>query len=959
MADGTNLSINLKVDDLVDGLDKSAAKFDTFAAQAQKSIDEIDKKTSQFSTTQIRAYEVVKKSTQNHIQAMQELSSEYESLRSKQKSGISLTQEESARLQALSAQFKNHVGAIRTNNNALNDFVRQQNNVVTAVEDTQKSVGMLSTSIKNAFAINIAGIISYVEELALKILHTGVATQQVASQFGAMANNITGAAATYQAFNDAARNTNYDFDPVYAMGKQLINMGYSAKNAADLIQLCSDAAAGLGQDVGGCQRLVDTISRIQATGKMTERQLMDLQLAGIDLNAVFAPIGMSGEAAMKALKDGSMDSQEAIGALTDYMHLFDGKMAESKNNLIDLWGDVVGNFSTMCGEIGASIADAFRQSDIVQTLIDFTQSLVDLVRGEGCGVFSLFGDIAGAALNVIGVALEAVVTAVKLVIVIANEMLDAFKEIGSKIYSYLSVILEPLGKIFSIVTQLLAKIGQEIKKGVDEQFKMTFTPKVEVEDVENNFKNPVNTAGLSKSNSSASQKLSEEEKAVEALVKKYADASKLAQERGKLALQAAASNISALTGENRLEQELANKLAGLKLNHDAVIEGYEKELELASKIADSNTRDKTIEEINKQIAAQEELYEAQVKAVNFNALQNKSKDIVAMAFGDTETLQYKLNDYKQRLSTFLQEINALDAGSMQGGQSTLDASGMSQGLSSESMGFMSKLLRATPEELAEEFAEKQDQFATFADFIREKMAEATAAESENLAIGEQWKDKQIQWVTQIGSSIGKALTSWITGAKGIGEAMQDMVKGLLQEAASLLTKWAAVYAAQKVFGVPSDVAAAAANKIVLGIGTTVYGKAAGGFITGPGTATSDSIPAMLSNGEYVIRASAVKNLGVPFLDALNSGVLHRANGGLVGSTSGLSVRRSVLEHMNGGYSSAAADINIAVAQKMGNYERSSDGINAVMNIYGDIHSSSDEQDMWEEFNEMLVGRLAY
>lgn len=45
--------------------------------------------------------------------------------------------------------------------------------------------------------------------------------------------------------------------------------------------------------------------------------------------------------------------------------------------------------------------------------------------------------------------------------------------------------------------------------------------------------------------------------------------------------------------------------------------------------------------------------------------------------------------------------------------------------------------------------------------------------------------------------------------------------------------------------------------------------AAGGLVTGPGTATSDSIPARLSAGEYVVRAAAVQRVGVAFLDALN------------------------------------------------------------------------------------------
>jgi TP901 family phage tail tape measure protein len=46
-------------------------------------------------------------------------------------------------------------------------------------------------------------------------------------------------------------------------------------------------------------------------------------------------------------------------------------------------------------------------------------------------------------------------------------------------------------------------------------------------------------------------------------------------------------------------------------------------------------------------------------------------------------------------------------------------------------------------------------------------------------------------------------------------------------------------------------------------------KAMGGYISGPGSATSDSIPAMVSNGEYVIQARAVSAYGLDFMNALN------------------------------------------------------------------------------------------
>jgi hypothetical protein len=67
----------------------------------------------------------------------------------------------------------------------------------------------------------------------------------------------------------------------------------------------------------------------------------------------------------------------------------------------------------------------------------------------------------------------------------------------------------------------------------------------------------------------------------------------------------------------------------------------------------------------------------------------------------------------------------------------------------------------------------------------------------------------------------------------------------------------------------------------------------GGYVRGPGTGTSDSIPARLSNGEYVLRAAVVGQEGMrPLLDDLNargqvalkdwSFVARHATGGLAG-----------------------------------------------------------------------------
>jgi hypothetical protein len=79
----------------------------------------------------------------------------------------------------------------------------------------------------------------------------------------------------------------------------------------------------------------------------------------------------------------------------------------------------------------------------------------------------------------------------------------------------------------------------------------------------------------------------------------------------------------------------------------------------------------------------------------------------------------------------------------------------------------------------------------------------------------------------------------------------------------------------------------------------VPGIAGGGLMRGPGTGTSDSIPAYLSNGEYVIREAAVRKYGVHMFDELNSARF--ATGGLVGK---LDLSKDILGNI-----SIAADLD--------------------------------------------------
>ena len=86
--------------------------------------------------------------------------------------------------------------------------------------------------------------------------------------------------------------------------------------------------------------------------------------------------------------------------------------------------------------------------------------------------------------------------------------------------------------------------------------------------------------------------------------------------------------------------------------------------------------------------------------------------------------------------------------------------------------------------------------------------------------------------------------------------------------------------------------------------------AMGGYISGAGNGTSDSIPAMLSNGEYVINAKSVQAAGIPMLDRINK----MAMGGPVYDVPAYSMGGRVKYNAGGlaGSSNALYNINVTL-----------------------------------------------
>lgn len=159
--------------------------------------------------------------------------------------------------------------------------------------------------------------------------------------------------------------------------------------------------------------------------------------------------------------------------------------------------------------------------------------------------------------------------------------------------------------------------------------------------------------------------------------------------------------------------------------------------------------------------------------------------------------------------------------------------------------------------------------------------------------------------------IATSATDTLTGGLSAYNLVQGIINGTTKPAEATAT-----VATTSALGILAGAALEASFALSAMAGAGGFGffakgglvkAASGGAIYGAGTATSDSIPAMLSNGEYVIRAAAVDKLGVPFLDALNTGDYNGfSTGGLVAPTFNES-RGQV-----GGGGNQAVNINLSV-----------------------------------------------
>lgn len=772
------------------------------------------------------------------------------------------------------------------------------------------------------------------------ILNMGIASVQAAAQMRqyeiAFQTMLKSAEAGTQMLRDLqqfAAETPFDVPGVVSAGQQLMAFGFKAEEIIPMLTNLGDAASGLGLGTEGVSRLAYALGQMQTSGKLNAQDMMQLTSAGISAWDMLAQAAGKTVAEMKDLcSKGAIDSKAAVQTIIAGMNdQFGGMMAKTSDEVAGLLANIKETAGNTSAAVGKYLTEAFNIKGILKDVSDrlgeFQQKMQTATeQGKSMGdvikecvpapVIAAIGAFAAvlvvvsvAAVATLGAVLglsagivaagAAIGAAIALIITYWDDLANAVKAAAQGILDTVVIIGTAVTEvILGVVRWILDTIGdmwaditgdhnnwfndfadmlgdamdavEDFARKAIEWFNKVFAAKQRATATESSADDGHGGAGGSYGDDSSAEKPKKRPvipKRPLIIPSRDTNVGRTSGSRENLALKA-------LQDENRINQErrkIENEYVRLKLKKEKDL--FEAQNAIAKKYGTDAQKYqiqlKEIEFNKKQELQEEELaYTEQMLAAE-NAL--KEAQLRGASQKELDMLKEKLALLNKTHQYTIDNINQTAAAKANSAQTDYDNKEAEWQARHDTSSTVDKWSMDAERDF-EAGKAKADEATTYEEKVR-LMNEALQKYDE-----EQQKINTISKIQQTSNQLAKdfsgAITDWITGAQSFGDAMKSILKQLI---AQLIQ--AAIYATIVAACTGGGGGFAARWKGAFG-----KGLATGGSVDGPGTGTSDSVPAMLSNGEYVLNAQAVDRLGVPFLNGLNTGRLRGfASGGLVGS----------------------------------------------------------------------------
>ncbi|MBQ9256144.1 MAG: tape measure protein [Acidaminococcaceae bacterium] len=788
-----------------------------------------------------------------------------------------------------------------------------------------------------AMTLGVAGMV------AGKFVSLGVSAVKAAGQieqyeiaFQTMLKSEEKGTAMLRELQDFAARTPFDVPGVVETAQQLMAFGFVAEDIIPTLRILGDASAGLGKGSAGVKQLGYVLGQISTSGTLKTQDVNQMATAGINVwQALADSYGKSITEIKEMTERGMIDSASAVKIITDSMAANFGGMMEKMENSIN---GILSNIEETAGTFAATFGDYMVQAfdikgiakDVADTLgeltdsfrtakaegLSFTEALaaslpgpvtaafgalaavvgVTLVAAAGAAVVALGGIIGLTAPVVAGVAAagaavasivvywddfkERAEAAGYAVIAIVKMIVAGFIELGNLIVQaaqwafdtmldYASGFFEQtLGYCPSFVTGFRNMLDDTLG-AISEWCTQAVAMISEVLNLQNDF----HTSGTSDDWDVDPDKLREWRE----------------QERAKKRRPATpVAGPKATGGGGSSVDRVANQIEQLKERVTEHINSFGEKI-----ISETGTGyEKGIARLNNELRkAQEDIDKAAGLGIDTSGLKAKMDEYAGIVKNNlADKLRQAQEDMRNETALTLAKATrdsqkeadaqyAIDLTALERKRETLLKQVAEHQGSLESRLAVEQWYAAQVALLDENRAQKGRESAQS---WGEAWSNATTKLVQDFGTKGEQMQKAMDGVAQgMSSGFGDLFTDVLTGQfDNIEDSFKSMLRSMLRAIANFLAQQMVTSLFSKFSGGGSTF-----SLDPMAIASAPVRNASGGYISGPGTGTSDSIPAMLSNGEYVINAKAASQLGLPFLDALNSGagIVRYASGGSVGS----------------------------------------------------------------------------
>ena len=610
-----------------------------------------------------------------------------------------------------------------------------------------------------------------------------------------------------------AATTPFELPGVLAASKRLLAFGFTAEQVLPILRAVGDSAAALGLGEDGIQRMTLAIGQMQAKGKIQAQEMLQLAEAGVPAWELLAKaIGVDIPTAMKMAEEGQISAAQGIQAIVAGMNTkFSGMMeaqAQTINGIMSNIRDSVGQTMTA---IGDDIVRGLNLKEHFKGMQDWLANFAQAVKSYGIGetLRTMIPPGLTASIGALGGMIMA--TAVPALAHFALGLI--------KLKTAAGIALGWWGLIGAAVGAAAISLWQNWEWVVAKWEYAWASMDYVVNDAVGSIQSKV--ASMVQNIASGLRKL----------MGFFGQTSDMADEMDAWAEKTKKAANAAIDAAKARKELAASK-----------------KIEFKFEMPDFSFQSADVNDLG---------------LTSLGTYTEKAKE----AKEKTAQLSEEVRNAKESFKTFFDDL--LSYGSSFAESFNTLIGNLANNMVSQLTGRWAETLAMglfgsgkQEETTATPTVEGEGASGMFADLSNSITAASVAADG--MAKG-------------LGNTSGVLGTT--TGLLGTYNAIESLITGT--------TKPAETAASVSVTGALSALSASAiAASIALksisassgGFGSLIF-RAKGGFVKaatggaiyGAGTATSDSIPAMLSNGEYVIKAAAVKRLGVPFLDALNQG----------------------------------------------------------------------------------------